>query len=123
MLTAIRKIDLIAQAFIGLLSIASIAVLQFMLLFSGQFILGVLQVASALLNTPAMLRSTYRVRIQFYWLLTILALIPWLTPSDTLKTISVFISWGIAIYYWFMYKSFQEYIAYRKELSTVIRHH
>jgi hypothetical protein len=119
----LRKIDLAAQASIGLLSIATLASMNSVLCFAGEFVLGILQVTSAIFNTPGMLKTTFRARIKLYWLFTILALIPWLTPWDVAKYISVIVSWGIALYYWFMYKSFLEYLSYRKELSTVVRHH
>lgn len=116
----IRKIDLGGQVIIGALSILSLCVFLFYFFFIGTALLGAWQLLSALINTFPMAQTTYRLRIILYWALTAIA-ISLLFLGDVTMVISIVLSWGIAIYYYTIYKSFIAYIAFRKELSTITR--
>ena len=117
----VRKIDLIAQAVIGGLSLLSLVSGSAYVCLMGEILIGAWQVISALLNSVSMMQSTYRARIKLYWILTVSALLLLLIP-DLLEAVLV-ASWGIAIYYWFVYRSFLNYLSHRKELATIVRHH
>ena len=116
----IRKIDLGGQVIIGALSILSLATFMFYFCLAGTAILGAWQLLSASINTFYMVRTTYKARIILYWLLTVIA-ISLLFMGDVAVVISIFLSWGIAIYYYAFYRSFTNYLEFRKELSTIIR--
>ena len=116
-----RRTDWVIQAVIAGICLLALAfsVLYTML---GEIVLGAWQVISALLNTLPMYRSPYRNRITIYWILTSISLLLLATGNDVLMIVSVAGSWGIAVYYWIIYKSFIEHVTHRKELDTVIRH-
>ncbi|HYF33112.1 MAG TPA: hypothetical protein VD993_18435 [Chitinophagaceae bacterium] len=117
----VRKIDLILQAALAAtcLVVLPISILYTML---GELVLGGWQVLSALLNTLPMLRSPFRNRIIVYWVFTLIALLMLVPGNESLLMASMIGSWGIAIFYWVIYKSFIEHLTYRKELDSLIRH-
>jgi hypothetical protein len=119
----IRKIDLAGQAILGLISLLSLLTLSPYPWLMGTFVLGVWQVLSALLNSFPMYSTTYRTRILLYWVLAVIAVSILFFQTDEAMIASMTISWCIAVYYWFVYKSFIDYVAFRKELSTIVRHH
>lgn len=116
----IRKIDHGGQVIIGALSILSLCTFTFTFFFMGTALLGAWQVISAFINTFYMVRTTYKPRIILYWALTAIALLL-LFFGDVAMLISFILSWGIAIYYRSFYKSFIDYVDFRKELSTITR--
>ena len=116
-----RRIDLIIQAIIGSISLVSLLTFSFYFWLLGTLILGAWQLVSALLNTIPMLSTTYRTRILLYWVLTILTLSILFLRADIAIVICMIISWGIAFYYWLMYRSFINYVEFRKELSTLLK--
>lgn len=116
----VRRIDWWIQAVIGAFCVITAFTITFALM--GEFILGVWQLISAALNTWPMLRSPYRKQIIIYWMLVAISLSLLISGSDILITISTIGSFGIALYYWRIYKLFIDHIAYRKELGTLIRH-
>ena len=130
-----RRIDWNAQLVIGALSLIMVWTIYLTLI--GEAILGVWQLMSALANTAAMLRTPFKKQIKLYWILVLVSLTFLMSPlllgeaywgspiSETLEVlrgVSIIGSWGIAWYYWRIYKLFIEHVEYRKELDTLIRH-
>jgi hypothetical protein len=118
----INKIDLGMQAAILGGSIACLASAPAYTL-AGEVILGVWQLGSALANYRLMSKDVFRKKINLYWILTFSALflLALTGISWYIGAFAVLASWGIAIYYWITYKSFIQYLSYRKELSTLVR--
>lgn len=114
-----RKIDLIAQAVIISISLLSLLSLSTYFCLLGELLIGLWQLVSAAFNTVSMMQTTYRARIKLYWILSVSALLLLVIPGAI--NFILIASWGIAIYYWLMYRSFFNYLSYRKELSTVLK--
>jgi hypothetical protein len=116
-----RTIDWICQLFIiGVSLVATLVERDIFLL--GELALGAWQLISALINTYFMYRSIYRKHIIIYWALALASLAMLFSGNDVLMRVSLIGSWGIAIYYAAIYRYFMNHLAYRAELSTVIRH-
>ena len=115
-----RNIDWICQLVIAGISFAALAINAGYTMY-GEFILGSWQILSALVNTWSMHGSTFRKRIVIYWVLAIASLLMLVSGVEVLMMISLIGSWGIAIYYCVIYKQFINHLAYREELSTVVR--
>lgn len=118
----INKIDLGIQAAIMVASIACLATAPAYTL-AGEIILGVWQLGSALANYRLMSKDVFRKKINLYWIFTFSALFHLALTGISwyIGAFAVLASWGIAIYYWIIYKSFIQYLSYRKELSTLVR--
>src|SRR5215212_7038442 len=124
MLLYLRKADLIIQAVLFFLSLIILfTTFRFDYLFYLEAVLGVWQVVSALLNTSAMHHNgnSFRKYIWIYWSLSIPAILLLVTFIEGLMMFSIIASWGIAIYYWIIYRAFIQHVSYRKELSTLVR--
>jgi len=126
----IRKIDWYLQIAVLALSVIFIPAYYFFAPLIGLFILGILQLVSALLNTHSFIHSGYRKQIFIYWLFTMLDLllliIGWqfslTTPgSEVLITISVTGGFILSIYYIVMYKKLIDTTFIRDELSGFIK--
>lgn len=116
----VRKVDFTGQVITGILTLLSLLTFSFYFFFIGTATLGIWQLMSALINTWSMFQTIYALRILLYWALTAIALIM-LFLGDEAMVISMFLSWAIAIYYLFIYRSFIKHLAFRKELSTLIK--
>jgi|SRR5688572_19471428 hypothetical protein len=132
-MNTLRRIDWNAQLVIGVISLLMIWTIYFTLI--GEAILGIWQLLSALANTGPMLRTPFKKQIKTYWILVLVSLVLLITPAipyvhesgmadhlQVLQGISIVGSWGIAWYYWRIYKLFIEHLDYRKEIDTLIRH-
>ena len=115
-----RSIDWTCQVVIAGISLMAFAIGPVYAMY-GEFILGAWQLMSALANTWSMHRSSFRKRIVRYWVLAIASLLMLISGVEALMMISLIGSWGIAIYYCAIYKLFINHLAYREELSTVVR--
>ncbi|MBC7948757.1 MAG: hypothetical protein H7Y42_12790 [Chitinophagaceae bacterium] len=127
-----RRIDFYTQAILGGLMILS---MPFFLLFgflAGLFVLGVLQLISAALNTKAFIAAGYRKQIRNYWLYTGITLFiicvslllnNWFDPDDMQVPfwIAVTASVPIAFYYLTIYHKLISHFQRMRELGGLIK--
>jgi hypothetical protein len=128
----LRKTDLYLQVALGILMVLSIPVLFIYGFLAGLLLLGLWQLVSALLNTPAFLAYAHKKQIVNYWkwtaavLGTIILCLPlsYLFDPDDVQVLfwtAVVGSLPVAVFYMHIYGKLINHIELRRELSGVTK--